>query len=587
MVKLMGGAYISEYDNCTTEQEEFELMDENEESEEQSTEEEQALYLDSRLNVILSPEQCQKARTLLKQVYMQINILKERDSLSSNPELVDTELDTDNPMPSTSSTNYPAIEAMLQSKQKMRGNVVKSRSIDLCSHDLCHNARINLEDDILRHWQNMATTSSEVAGIANTVLGAPATQVSDSLNESENTVTLNETTEKVFPTPKTFRKRRRPQEENDTTQQEALKILQSMHETRKSKDESDAFGDCRTWVSQGRRFWNDDGGNMVPWDVDPEALIIEVESRTFLYAKALPDYSNKIVKNNAWESITKNLSEDWEALTNEEKNSRSKTCRDRWRRIRDNYRRAKKLRKTKSGQAATNMKKPKYEDLLSFLIPYISNEDETFSNFPPNYIFQDSSNEDNSLLDDIHSRDSPSSSAGTSQSTIRNRPGSSEDSSPRAYKRNPRTLDIPPQLSPTHSLLQEYLEKKYSTKKNESDKIVEFFKNLGETVSNFPEDVQIRVKREVFKIVTDAEEFVFREKSKPQYVLELSQESAPPIIVVNSNDVDAQPRNQKITPTSTNVNPNDIDTQEEIGLDLDDNALNAFLNSVQQKNNNQ
>lgn len=63
------------------------------------------------------------------------------------------------------------------------------------------------------------------------------------MNESENTVTLNETTEKVFPTPKTFRKRRRPQEENDTTQQEALKILQSMHETRKSKDESDVFGE--------------------------------------------------------------------------------------------------------------------------------------------------------------------------------------------------------------------------------------------------------------------------------------------------------------------------------------------------------
>lgn len=263
--------------------------------------------------------------------------------------------------------------------------------------------------------------------------------------------------------------------------------------------------------------------------------------------------------------------------------STTQTCRDRWRRIRDNYRRAKKLRKTKSGQAATNMKKPKYEDLLSFLIPYISNEDETLSNFPPNNVSQDSSNEDNSLLDDIHSRDSSGSSAGTSQSTIRNRPGSSKDSSPRPYKRNSRSIDIPPQLSPTNSLLQEYLEKKYRAQKNKSDKIVEFFKNMGETVSNFPEDVQISVKREVFKIVTDAEELVFREKSKPQCVLEISQESAPPIIVVNSNDVDAQPSNQIITPTSTNVNPTDIDTQEEISLDLDDNALNAFLNSIQQK----
>lgn len=74
------------------------------------------------------------------------------------------------------------------------------------------------------------------------------------------------------------------------------------------------------------------------------------------------------------------------------------------------------------------MKKPKYEDLLSFLNPYISNEDETFS-FPPNNVSQDSINEDNSLLDDTHNRESTGSSAGTSQSTIRNRPGSSEDSS--------------------------------------------------------------------------------------------------------------------------------------------------------------
>lgn len=232
------------------------------------------------------------------------------------------------------------------------------------------------------------------------------------------------------------------------------------------------------------------------------------------------------------------------------------------------------------------MKKPKYEDLLSFLNPYISNEDETFSNFPPNNVSQDSNNEDNSLLDDTHNRDSTGSSAGTSQSTIRNRPGSSEDSSPRLYKRNSRSLDTPPQLSPTHSLLQDYLEKKYSAKKNKSDKMVDFFKNLGETVSKFPEDVQIRVKREVFKIVTDAEELVFKDKSKPQYVLQLSQESASPIIVINSNDVDAQPPNQIITPTSTNVvNPNDIDTQEE--MCLDDNELNAFLNSIQQKKDNQ
>lgn len=63
---------------------------------------------------------------------------------------------------------------------------------------------------------------------------------------------------------------------------------------------------------------------MSSWDVDPEVLIIEVESRPLLYAKALPEYSNKLMKNNAWENITKKLSEDWDTLTNEQKNNRSK-----------------------------------------------------------------------------------------------------------------------------------------------------------------------------------------------------------------------------------------------------------------------
>ncbi|CAK1587658.1 unnamed protein product [Parnassius mnemosyne] len=62
------------------------------------------------------------------------------------------------------------------------------------------------------------------------------------LIETENTVTVNKTTGTLFATPKPFRKRRLPVEK-DTTQQEAVKILQNMYENRKSRDESDAFGE--------------------------------------------------------------------------------------------------------------------------------------------------------------------------------------------------------------------------------------------------------------------------------------------------------------------------------------------------------
>lgn len=60
------------------------------------------------------------------------------------------------------------------------------------------------------------------------------------------------------------------------------------------------------------------------WAVDPEALILEVECRPLLYSKCLPDYSNKVLKNNVWMDLSKKLSVDWENLTNEEKTNRCK-----------------------------------------------------------------------------------------------------------------------------------------------------------------------------------------------------------------------------------------------------------------------
>jgi hypothetical protein len=50
-------------------------------------------------------------------------------------------------------------------------------------------------------------------------------------------------------------------------------------------------------------------------------------------------------------------------------------CRERWKGLRDNHRKALRLRKTKSGQAASKTKAPKFEKELSFLVPYIFDEE--------------------------------------------------------------------------------------------------------------------------------------------------------------------------------------------------------------------
>lgn len=51
------------------------------------------------------------------------------------------------------------------------------------------------------------------------------------------------------------------------------------------------------------------------------------------------------------------------------------------------------------------------------------------------------------------------------------------------------------------------------------DPVVDFFTNLGQTVKTFPEDLQIRVKGAVFKIINDVEaEILQRKMLRPQHL---------------------------------------------------------------------
>lgn len=50
----------------------------------------------------------------------------------------------------------------------------------------------------------------------------------------------------------------------------------------------------------------------------------------------------------------------------------------------------------------------------------------------------------------------------------------------------------------------------------EQDDTVQFFAELGESIKDFPEGVRINVKREVFKIVIDAEERLYHKKLRDE-----------------------------------------------------------------------
>ncbi|XP_071637362.1 uncharacterized protein [Temnothorax longispinosus] len=111
--------------------------------------------------------------------------------------------------------------------------------------------------------------------------------------------------------------------------------------------------------------------------MNQEKLIEMVKSCEPLYVMSHSKYSDNIFKENAWRRIAKEM------------NQPATACKKTWTNLRDSFRRAlKKKRETKSGQAASKIKKWKFEDEMSFLLPFMQERD-TCSNL------EDVSDDDN------------------------------------------------------------------------------------------------------------------------------------------------------------------------------------------------
>lgn len=151
------------------------------------------------------------------------------------------------------------------------------------------------------------------------------------------------------------------------------------------------------------------------------------------------------------------------------------------------------MRKTKSGQAATKGKPIKYEKEMEFLNRFLESESETLTNLSQ----RDS---DEETLENISPPSTPVSQI------------SSKSSASNRRKRNIQAVTSD-QSTSTKALFQSYIEKKYEQHNNNSNNtVVDFFTNLGHTVKTLPEDLQIRVKGAVFKIVNDAESEMLQRK---------------------------------------------------------------------------
>nr|CAI5817684.1 unnamed protein product [Callosobruchus analis] len=217
-----------------------------------------------------------------------------------------------------------------------------------------------------------------------------------------------------------------------------------------------------------------------------ENLILRVQNYNELYDLSGRYYSNQQRKQEVWREIAEQIGETIDA------------CKEAWRELRDNYRKAKTLRKTKSGYGAKNIKSIKFEKELTFLNPYQQQPQELqTSNLS------------------VSSSDGEADEDGADNSTQQLTEGLSEAATLYSVKSvssasmsrlnstiNRKRENI--QKSPVLEYLEFKRQQQVSQQPN-SHPLDVFFSSMAAAVKTFPARVQLNIKQKVFQPVTDTE----------------------------------------------------------------------------------
>ncbi|KDR16971.1 transcription factor Adf-1-like [Zootermopsis nevadensis] len=217
--------------------------------------------------------------------------------------------------------------------------------------------------------------------------------------------------------------------------------------------------------------------------MDDEKLIELVRRNEVLYDMTHPKYMDPSFKKSIWNEIGKELS------------TTGTQCKSRWTNIRDHFRRNLRKRTTKSGQAAQNNKKYKYEDILQFILPNIS-EMQTISNVPsPGENLNFNQEQEEAVDRDLQDReqaDTPHQSSGNTNSTSLQ--------SRKYLKRNYAATESP------SSLLMKYIINRNETaRKDTEDSLDAFLMAIGVTMKKFSPYYQHVAKGRIFSVVQEIE----------------------------------------------------------------------------------
>jgi hypothetical protein len=204
-------------------------------------------------------------------------------------------------------------------------------------------------------------------------------------------------------------------------------------------------------------------------------------------------------------------------------------CQKRWKRIRDCYKKAIRLRQFKSGSARSNDKPVRFEKELEFLKPYLQNKPQTCN--------LDSSEENDLNTDTDTNLSVPSPSRPQSQL--------SNDSDTTRKKSLPLS----------QMLFEQYLEKK----KTEEDPTDAFFLSMSKTVKRMPIQMQAQLKRQILLLVTDAEIKVASNEMytfQPETTNINSRQANTSSSIGYTTELRTQSENLQLQSNSTNCNSN-------------------------------
>ncbi|XP_031357193.1 transcription factor Adf-1-like [Photinus pyralis] len=236
--------------------------------------------------------------------------------------------------------------------------------------------------------------------------------------------------------------------------------------------------------------------------MDQDKLIANVKAYEPLYVTSHPKYSDSGYKENLWKAIAKEM------------NQSVAVCKKIWTNLRDSFRRAmKKRRETKSGQAASKIKKWKFEDEMSFLLPFMQERD-TCSNLKDVSDDDDENNEEESqeTEDDGKNKldDDGINNTDDVDGQLHIEDGRKEKELSRKIVNAARRKGTRNQTQPetASAVMMKYLLNKKATKEQSTQQpnaIDTFFSSIATTVKSFSPYHQNVAKSHIFSIVSDLE----------------------------------------------------------------------------------